>query len=295
MFVCLQSDACNHSPYLCTQLRTESPNTGGMCGVCLENSTCDCGAVIPFTAKKCPQCGSAKTKDKMYDLSWGYRHSLRLPYVESAQVSAPSVSTSNHRRICECTDVRCTSHTGHSCQEEIRADAACPPERIHSFCIACNKYHLGWREDNPRERFCGCWSYRMYGCPACALSHRFRPGECWFPGRGQPACSRLAAHGVSKNPFCWECFLLRVHEWADLHCVLVGFPRSGFNESIAEHFNPGSQDEVARVWTNMADDMRPRTMRADQHGVRRQAVTLASLSWDFKLASLEKKLDFSSY
>ena len=113
----------------------------------------------------------------------------------------------------------------------------------------------------------------MYGCPSCALSHRFRPGESWFPGRGQPACSRLATHGVSKNPFCWECFLLRVHEWADLNCVFVVFPRSSFSDSIAEHFNSGNQDEVARVWTKMVDEHSGRTMRVDQHGVRRQVVT----------------------
>ena len=177
--LCLQSDACNHSPYLCTQLRTETPNTGGMCGVCLENSTCDCGAVIPFTAKTCPQCGSTgeTLESRQFGiLKWGYRHSLRLPYVDSARVSAPTDSTI-HRKICGCTDVRCTSHLGHPCQQEIRADAAWPPERIHSFCIACNKYHLGWREENSHERFCRCWSHRLYGCPCCALSHRFRPGE----------------------------------------------------------------------------------------------------------------------
>ena len=41
--LCTKADRCEHGPYLCAHVKSEGPETHGLCVACLEHSTCECG------------------------------------------------------------------------------------------------------------------------------------------------------------------------------------------------------------------------------------------------------------
>ena len=70
--LCTKADRCEHGPYLCAHVKSEGPETHGLCVACLEHSTCECGSRFLPIWQMCPGCGLIR--EVVYDsllLPWG--------------------------------------------------------------------------------------------------------------------------------------------------------------------------------------------------------------------------------